>query len=173
MSAKSLPEHLLEQARHLGSRERTRPRQASLRRAVSTAYYALFHLLIREAVRQIGPNLSDDHFNRIYRWFDHGTMYQVAKEFRQKVVRIRNSKEVLIQSNIGAIQFVAELFVDLQEMRHAADYDPGAVFQRAEVLQKIGWIEDAFLTWPRVKSLPECNAFLLSLLHWEKWGKRG
>ncbi len=37
---------LLEQANHLARRERGRPRQASLRRAVSSAYYALFHLLI-------------------------------------------------------------------------------------------------------------------------------
>ena len=40
---------LLEQARHLAKRGKKRPRQASLRRAVSTAYYALFHLLISEA----------------------------------------------------------------------------------------------------------------------------
>jgi uncharacterized protein (UPF0332 family) len=43
------PAHLLEQAKHLANREKKRPRQASLRRAVSTAYYALFHLLIYEA----------------------------------------------------------------------------------------------------------------------------
>jgi hypothetical protein len=41
---------LPEQAYHLGRRERKNPIQASLRRAVSTAYYALFHLLIDEAV---------------------------------------------------------------------------------------------------------------------------
>lgn len=43
-----LPEDLLEQAGHLARRERKRPRQASLRRAVSAAYYALFHLLTSE-----------------------------------------------------------------------------------------------------------------------------
>ena len=40
----SFPNDLLEQARHLANREPKRPKQASLRRAVSTAYYALFHL---------------------------------------------------------------------------------------------------------------------------------
>jgi hypothetical protein len=45
----SLATDLLEQARHLLRRERRRPRQASLRRAISAAYYALFHLLIEEA----------------------------------------------------------------------------------------------------------------------------
>src|SRR5260370_506909 len=46
----AFPDDLLKQALHLAKREPKRPRQASLRRAISTAYYALFHLLITEAV---------------------------------------------------------------------------------------------------------------------------
>jgi uncharacterized protein (UPF0332 family) len=42
----AFPDDLLEQANHLANREPELPRQASLRRAVSAAYYALFHLLI-------------------------------------------------------------------------------------------------------------------------------
>jgi uncharacterized protein (UPF0332 family) len=38
------PLDLLQQAYDLASKEETDPKQASLRRAVSTAYYALFHL---------------------------------------------------------------------------------------------------------------------------------
>jgi len=38
----NLAEDLLEQANHLARRERGKPKQASLRRAVSTAYYACF-----------------------------------------------------------------------------------------------------------------------------------
>ncbi len=44
-----LAQDLLEQARHLANREPKRPKQASLRRAVSRAYYALFHLLTAAA----------------------------------------------------------------------------------------------------------------------------
>lgn len=44
---------LKEQAYHLLNREPTRPRIVSLRRAVSTAYYALFHLVIDEGCRLI------------------------------------------------------------------------------------------------------------------------
>ena len=40
---------LLELAQHLAKLDSENPRQACLRRAVSTAYYALFHLLIAEA----------------------------------------------------------------------------------------------------------------------------
>jgi hypothetical protein len=174
VSAKSLPEHLLEQAKHLAGRERTRPRQASLRRAISTAYYALFHFLIREAVRQIGPNLSEDNYNRVYRWFDHGAMHRVARVFSQQVVRIQNSKDILINDNDPGIMFIAENFAELQELRHLADYDPSAVFLRAEVLDKISHVEDAFAVWNfgKVKKSSPASTFLLSLLLWEKWGKR-
>lgn len=173
MSAKSLPEHLLEQAGHLAQRERTRPRQASLRRAISTAYYALFHFLIRESVRQIGPNLSEENYNRAYRWFDHGAMNRVANAFSQKVVRMPNpTKDVLIQDNDSRIQFVAQQFKDLQELRHIADYDPGAVFIRADVLENIAFLATVFAAWPAARNTSDANTFLLSFLLCEKWGKR-
>src|SRR5579863_9395968 len=46
----ALPQHLLDQALLLARLEQNRPRQASLRRAVSTTYYSLFHLLTSAAV---------------------------------------------------------------------------------------------------------------------------
>jgi len=70
---------LLRQALHLVHKEPRKPRQASLRRGVSTAYYALFHLLISEAVA---------NWNRVSlraalgRAFDHGIMKAAPIEFR-------------------------------------------------------------------------------------------
>ena len=49
----SLHADLLRQARQLALKEPRRPSQASLRRAISASYYALFHLLVDEA-----PNRS-------------------------------------------------------------------------------------------------------------------
>jgi hypothetical protein len=43
-------DELLEQAYHLARKDPDPPKEASLRRAVSTGYYALFHLLIGESV---------------------------------------------------------------------------------------------------------------------------
>jgi uncharacterized protein (UPF0332 family) len=52
---------LLQQALQPVHKEPRNPKQASLRRGVSTAYYALFHLLISEAV-QIGTGrISEQH----------------------------------------------------------------------------------------------------------------
>ena len=52
-----ITDDLLDQADHLAAVESGRPKQASLRRAVSAAYYALFHLLAGEASeRFLGPS---------------------------------------------------------------------------------------------------------------------
>ena len=49
----SLPRDLLAQAKLLATKEKSRPKQASLRRSVSAAYYALFHLLVDAAARRL------------------------------------------------------------------------------------------------------------------------
>ncbi len=54
----SLHDDLLEQAKHLANREPRRPKQASLRRAISAAYYALFHLLVDEATKLLAVDFE-------------------------------------------------------------------------------------------------------------------
>jgi hypothetical protein len=62
---------LLEVAYQLADLHPERTHQASLRRAVSTAYYALFHLLITEATANWAqPELRAT----LGRCFDHGPM---------------------------------------------------------------------------------------------------
>lgn len=56
----NLHNELLRQARHLATKEPRRPLQASLRRAVSAAYYALFHLLVDDAVRRMVTALQPE-----------------------------------------------------------------------------------------------------------------
>ena len=48
---------LLDLAVRLANLEPANPRQACLRRAASTAYYALFHLLISEAMLEVFKGL--------------------------------------------------------------------------------------------------------------------
>jgi hypothetical protein len=49
----SVASDLLDQAAHLAALERGRPKQASLRRAISSAYYSLFHLILEDASRHL------------------------------------------------------------------------------------------------------------------------
>src|SRR6478735_2132074 len=74
---------LVAQARMLASCEPRRPRQATLRRSVSTAYYGLFHFLIEESTAILfGAGQADGPFRRFAaRAFIHGRMQSVCTEF--------------------------------------------------------------------------------------------
>ena len=83
----SLPRDLLAQARLLATKESSRPKQASLRRAVSAAYsyYALFHLLVSDAVRRLLAGSDREALrNCLSRAFDHAVMKRVARQFAQR-----------------------------------------------------------------------------------------
>src|SRR5690349_10876481 len=67
----ALAEDLLKQAFLLLNKESRNPTQASLRRSVSTAYYALFHLLIQEASANWSRADTRDYLARA---FEHKTM---------------------------------------------------------------------------------------------------
>lgn len=105
---------LLEQARHLASREPKRPKQASLRRAVSSAYYALFHLQTTAAVSKWKPYRQR---SALARAFDHSVMYQACKKTNDKNFAIPNA------ANVRHLKRLANIFMQLQQQRHAADYD--------------------------------------------------
>src|SRR5437016_5480731 len=78
----SLASDLLLQAEHLVQKEPRRPRQASLRRAISTAYYGLFHLLIDDASRMIIPGAASGALrNQVARAFVHREMQSASNRF--------------------------------------------------------------------------------------------
>ena len=78
----SLQDDLKKQARQLATREPKRPRQASLRRAISTAYYALFHLLVAESSRLLLTGQNRQHLrDTLARAFAHADMKKVAQQF--------------------------------------------------------------------------------------------
>ena len=57
---------LLDQAVSLAKLDAKKPKQANLRRAVSSTYYALFHLLVDEACRiQIGTRHNQAPFRQV------------------------------------------------------------------------------------------------------------
>ena len=56
--------------------------EANVRRSVSTAYYALFHLLVRDAVKNWKH--TDDH-SRLARTFDHRRMKDASKGILRQI----------------------------------------------------------------------------------------
>ena len=95
---------LLQLARQIANLHPDNPNQASLRRAVSTAYYAIFHLLISEATANWGrPELRAI----LGRCFDHGPM-KTASEIRVAQL-IRHSMTVLPKVRIKQWPSTSEL----------------------------------------------------------------
>jgi uncharacterized protein (UPF0332 family) len=111
-----LPVDLIFAAHDLAHTSAGKPKQAHLRRAISTAYYAMFHTLARtSAALLIGgtnSNRSKRAWVQTYRALEHG----VAKNccLNQKVM----------PHFPKPIQDFANMFVQMQLKRHDADYDP-------------------------------------------------
>ena len=109
-----------------------RPRQAELRRAVSAAYYALFHTLANSCADLLvgtkAANRSDQAWRQAYRSIDHGHVKRQCTERRPKRVLRRFPAD---------IQDFAAHFVKMQNQRHLADYDPFEYYKRSPVSQLI------------------------------------
>lgn len=106
-------DNLLELAEHLARLEPGRPKESTLRRAVSTAYYAVFHALAFLCADElVGYNRPWEAFTPIYRTLDHSAARKLFERARSKNLY---GEEV---ADIGGA------FIDLQEQRHRADYDP-------------------------------------------------
>jgi len=93
------------------------PRQANNRRAVSTAYYAVFHELCSQIadtfVGGTGADRSEKAWQQAYRAVDHGSAAQRCKEAKAQGHGFP----------AGIVSYAKE-FAVLQEERHKADYAP-------------------------------------------------
>lgn len=162
----SLPADLLEQARHLARRERGKPRQASLRRAVSTAYYALFHLLLEEAATQSVPASVGAFRPVTRRAINHGDLKKVCNWFVNN--SLPKGLPALTPPSADLV-LVASACLRSQERRHEADYDMTIRYARSEVIAIVKEAENAFAAWNRVRATDEGRAFLLLLFLTDRW----
>jgi|SRR5579862_1447929 len=160
-----LAEHLLEQANHLANRERKKPRQASLRRAISTSYYALFHLLVTEATlnwKRI------DQRALLARFFDHGKMKNASDKQRGECDRFINAQPIPAPGPdldcMKHLRVVSWAFSQCQQHRHTADYDNSKQWTRTEAIAIIDQVAAAFQSWRTVRKHRFAQAYLISLL---------
>jgi hypothetical protein len=157
------PEQLIDVANQLvEAPRRGAPRQAKLRRAASTAYYALFHFLLESATRELLGAVSDwPRYRMVYRSFQHNDMrvacQQATKPLSQE---IRGVFE--IQEFGPEIRLCAQSFLELQKFREEADYDPGAKLTLSDTQGAITKAQTAMQSLA-VASQNERQIFLLSL----------
>jgi hypothetical protein len=152
----ALAEDLLDQAFLLLNKETKNPKQASLRRAVSTAYYALFHLFIQEACANWrAPNVRD----YLARAFEHKTMYKACTAAENAAYPSSVSLQV-----IAKLRAVARAFRELQEQRHLADYSNATKWDRIKAAAKVNQAKTAFSDWKSIRKEHVAQRYLVSLL---------
>lgn len=106
-----LAEHQIENARLLATADKGRPRSASLRRAVSTAYYAVFQTLCATcADTLVGWRQPWRVYTPVFRAPDH---YATVHALREPFL-----------AAIPQLQRLGLLLKELQSAREWADYNP-------------------------------------------------
>ena len=161
----SYHDDLLEQARHLTTREPGKPKQVSLRRAVSDAYYGLFHLLITEGAKML---VDDDLRALVQRSFNHGEMKSACKMWTQRQLPEAIKPFAPVPPELLTL---VTAFMDLQDSRHEADYDFTSSFSRTDALDAVAQAEQGVKAWQAIRALPITRVFLASLVFGNKWNR--
>jgi hypothetical protein len=154
-----LAEDLLLQARHLATYQGANSTQADRRRAVSTAYYALFHLLINDAARRWnGSPAAATGFERA---FSHAQMKTASLRFDNPQWLDWHG---VSQTVPPALLRIARSFRQLQDERHSADYNNHKEWTLIEVEDLLKSASSAFEDWQSVRTDPIAGDYLLSML---------
>ena len=129
------------------------PVQAFLKRAVSTAYYAAFDALASECANAF---ISSDArrttraWAQVYRALEHSAARSACQQAKQRGF----PDEILA---------FADTFMQLQEARHEADYNPLSKFSRGEAVSLIE-LSEAGIRSLRQADAPHRRAFIAWVL---------
>jgi len=147
----AFPDDLLKDAYHLASRGGKSPKQTSLRRAVSTAYYALFHLLIADFVANWALK---EQRARLGRMIEHRKMSAATFKFTDgnNLTRVEADLRTVIDG-----------FGELQRKRYTADYDVETIWSRADVLEMLRLADSVFQAWRNVRKEKIAQEHLLNM----------
>ena len=125
---------LLAAARSLLEAARDSGDSAHARRAVSTAYYAMFHCLARmcadRLARSRGLPLRHATRQAVYRSLQHGRAKRQCTNPR------------VISAYPKAVRSFAAGFAALQQRRHRADYDPTLAFKVSQARESVDQAEE-------------------------------
>lgn len=154
------PSKLLQQAEELAGIDAGpgRPNTTNHRRAVSAAYYALFHAINLKAARHVLPNVaSDEEVWQATRWIEHADVRSVCRvvetcgastkpivglpkglsqreEPLWRVLSKPDSNGGRVANVSHSLRWVAVVFVSLHAARQSADYDHSAEFSKETVI---------------------------------------
>jgi hypothetical protein len=165
-----LAQDLLMLADMLANLDPRRPRQANLRRAVSAAYYSLFHLLLEECSQTLAGNRIPGLAMRVSRSLSHTEMRKACLAMTAQP--LQQPLDALLAAPVSHdLRLVAGRFVKLQELRHTADYDIATTITRAETLAHVDVTRAAFAAWRRIRATDEATIFLSALAFGARWSR--
>jgi uncharacterized protein (UPF0332 family) len=142
---------LFRDAHHLAKRGGKHPKQSSLRRAVSTAYYAAFHLLIADFVANWRVPAQRA---RLGRMFEHRRMSGAVFDIRVKgnPRRIEADIKTLIAKS-----------GQLQKDRYEADYNVSMIWSHTDVVRSLELAGQVFTIWQRIRKEDLAQNHLMSM----------
>lgn len=145
------PRDLIETARGLTELSPPRPSQANLHRAVSTAYYAVFHCLAATVADTLMGKRRGEAWHQAHRALEHASAKKACRNMQ------------VIQGFPPAIQRFAGRFVVLQDARHQADYALDIRYSKLDVLVLIGFAEEA-IAWMEDADVQDRRRFAAHVL---------
>ncbi len=169
---------LVRHARELIGGQYARPGSMSeevvLRRALSSAYYGLFHWLTTAGSMPFLLGGEPLRFQAA-RAFSHTAMRKVCDAYIRSPTRpFPPGLEHLSPSPPDTrLIGIALAFTRLQEGRHVADYDLSVVIEASYVTNVVAIAETALADFDAIQSLPETTVFLTALLLADRWTRRG
>ncbi|MSP00101.1 MAG: hypothetical protein EXR07_03475 [Acetobacteraceae bacterium] len=140
-------------------------RQADLRRAISTAYYAVFHtVLTAMADRVVGRGRrATPHYALAYRGLDHRTLSGFCTLAARASLPSKYSGLSPDGGFNNDVRRFARSVFELQQERHRADYDPAWRIKPSEATALIRLARDSIGLWTGAPG-DQREAFLMLLL---------
>lgn len=151
---------LLQQAIHLATYQGVNVSQVDLRRAISTAYYAIFHLLVEDGGQRWRGG-SSASVTGLERALDHSAMRNSSQRFSGTNWSDWRGSD---QPVPPLLRRVAKSFLVLQDARLLADYDNQQQWSITDVEELLSTAEAAFQDWDSIRTDPLAGNYLLSML---------
>lgn len=136
--------------------------QVDFRRAVSAAYYAVFHLLTMTAAEHWV--IAADR-NRFARLFEHNKIKTASQSLPGRLKeRLGAAPSPQDRRTADTLLFIAGEFVLLQQGRHTADYDNSKMWSYTEVEKAITRARTLYTHWNTVRNTPLAQSYLLDMM---------
>jgi hypothetical protein len=144
--ARPNPDHSFEQAEKLVAPPSAGPpRQVDLRRAISAAYYGVFHFCLAAAADEFvgATQRGTSRYTLVYRSIDHKTLKDLCAEAKKPTPPAKYLPYIPLGGFGSNIQAFATAAIELQEKRHLADYNPEPRFRTSDAKLAVGTARSA------------------------------